>query len=62
MNLKDKNDNEIIDEDKVFERKKVRIKSSSLIDSESMFYNPYKKCVTFKSTNGSKVVSKNCVI
>jgi len=62
VSIKTKNGNEIVNEDKAFTRKKAKIKSSNLIDSESMFYNPYKKNVTFKSANGSKVVSRNYVI
>lgn len=62
MSLKNRNNIEIIGEDKVFDRRKVTIKSRSLIDNESMFYNPYKKSVGYKSANGSKVVSKKYVI
>lgn len=59
MSLKEK---DTMDEHRVFERKKVKIKVGNLIDEESMFYNPYKKRVTFESIENTKVVSKNYVI
>lgn len=62
MNLNKNNETENIEGDKVFERTKVKIKVGNLVDDESMFYNPYKKGVTFKSVGGSKVLSKDYVI
>lgn len=57
-----KDDNNSMDR-KAFERGKVKIKSSKLIDDYTVFYDPYKKAVSFKSKDGkSKVISKNYVL
>lgn len=46
---------------KAFESKEVRIRPKELIDPVSMFYNPYKKPVSFKSAKEKKVKSNKFV-